>query len=428
MEFRRISRADDPWIHAKLFLAQTPTHGICLQGSANASLAALLRTDPDGNFEMGNLLRGSRDAFDDVLCGLEIGDVVADAADLNVAYQAPDDEDHLDEAGWQLTGAEWTADTLRVSYRGVLQRPPSFSSSSAGPRSVSKQSTKGHRSFSILPRHVGTAWWSGPRSGAAPRWHALNAVFPCDRESLSATLQASPETDERLSRIGQLDLDDDELELLLQELEATMVLDRHSLWQLAARKRRPARPPMATSSISTIPTSTTRCCADIRSCGNTSCGPVAPGYTEDLGCRSSSTQSPAPSPISSSLHTPATAAAMAAVAAEGDKGLQTEDTESDEDETEPDRRRWSRQARINVLLKNFISRFVSGLASTAFQDLAGPEVLASNYVIFLHLLARLYEREGSTRKPSSRRPLRRSRPCGAATRTPATLLGSMSMT
>jgi hypothetical protein len=37
-------------------------------------------------------------------------------------------------------------------------------------------------------------------------------------------------------------------------------------------------------------------------------------------------------------------------------------------------------------------RFVSGLASTEFQDLAGPEVLAANYVIFLHLLARLYER------------------------------------
>jgi hypothetical protein len=33
--------------------------------------------------------------------------------------------------------------------------------------------------------------------------------------------------------IGQLYLDDDEVELLLQELEATTVLDRRSLWQLA---------------------------------------------------------------------------------------------------------------------------------------------------------------------------------------------------
>ena len=42
MELRSVSRADDPWIHAKLFVAQTPTSAICLQGSANASLAALL--------------------------------------------------------------------------------------------------------------------------------------------------------------------------------------------------------------------------------------------------------------------------------------------------------------------------------------------------------------------------------------------------
>ena len=33
------------------------------------------------------------------------------------------------------------------------------------------------------------------------------------------------------------------------------------------------------------------------------------------------------------------------------------------------------------------------MSSTEFQDFAGPEVVASNYVIFLHLLARLYERE-----------------------------------
>jgi hypothetical protein len=92
-------------------------------------------------------------------------------------------------------------------------------------------------------------------------------------------------------------------------------------------------------------------------------------------------------------HAGAAAAAVAALAAEGDTGVQTDDADSDEDELESNRRRWSRQARINVLLKNFIKRFVAGLVSTSFQDIAGPEVVASNYVIFLHLLARLYERE-----------------------------------
>jgi len=93
------------------------------------------------------------------------------------------------------------------------------------------------------------------------------------------------------------------------------------------------------------------------------------------------------------VHAGSTAAAVAAIAAEGDRGLQTDDPESGGDEVEAHRRRWSRQARINVLLKNFIQRFVAGLSSTTFQDFAGPEVVASNYVIFLHVLARLYERE-----------------------------------
>ena len=65
-----------------------------------------------------------------------------------------------------------------------------------------------------------------------------NAIFPCDRASLNATLHASPEGDERLTRIGDLDLDDEELELLLQELQATMVLDRRSIWQLAGDRAR----------------------------------------------------------------------------------------------------------------------------------------------------------------------------------------------
>jgi hypothetical protein len=66
-----------------------------------------------------------------------------------------------------------------------------------------------------------------------------NTVFPCGRTSLSATLHASAEGDERLSRVGHLDLDDEELELLLQELESTMVLDKRSLWQLAGSRGTP---------------------------------------------------------------------------------------------------------------------------------------------------------------------------------------------
>src|SRR5215211_4910240 len=193
VELRSVKRPDDAWIHAKLFLAQTTTSAVCLQGSANASIAALLRTDPDGNFEMANLLSGPRDAFDDVLDGLEIGNPVADAASLDVAYQSSDEKDHLDEAGWQLTGAEWSEGSLRITYRGVL--PPlsglrvivrgaavSPEAAAEGPPLVLEFGDENRELLGgVGPLRLQLA--DGSRS---------NAIFPCDRTSLSATLHASP--------------------------------------------------------------------------------------------------------------------------------------------------------------------------------------------------------------------------------------------
>lgn len=394
IELRSVSRADDPWIHAKLFLAQTPTSAICLQGSANASLAALRYTDPDANFEMGNLLPGSRDAFDDVLEGLEIGGLVADAADLDVTYRSSKDRDHLHEAGWQLTGAEWSGLTLRISYRGVLPATAGLQlivQGTAVPVQAADEGPPLVLQFAEEAReHLGTAspirleFADGTRS---------NAVFPCDRRSLSATLHASPDSDERLSRIGELDLDDEELELLLQELEATMVLDRRSLWQLAGK-------PGSTDGsadgdevhidYSDIDYEMLRGHPKLRQyrLGRATAGTHGRSRLQIL--LNAITQS-----FADLLEPPdaVTAAAVAAVAAEGDKGVQTDDIDSDEEEVEVHRRRWSRQARINALLKNFIRRFGSGLTSTPFQNAVGPEVVFTNYVIFLHVLSRLYERE-----------------------------------
>ncbi len=394
IELRSVSRHDDAWIHAKLFVLQTPTSAICLQGSANASIAALGRTDPDGNFEMGNLLRGSPHAFDDVLAGLDIGDLVADAADLNVAYLSSEDADHLEDAGWQLTGAEWSEASLRITYRGVLPTTADLQliirgtvlpveAADEGPPLVLHF---GDEAREILGR-------ANPIRLEFPDGTRSNAVFPCDRESLSATLHASPDSDERLSRIGDLDLDDDELELLLQELEATMVLDRRSLWQLAG-KGRPAGESADGNELhldySDVDYEMLRGHPKLRQYLIRSGGAGAYGRSRLQIILNAITSSFAD--LLEPANTDA-AAAAAAIAAEGEKGLQTDDADSDEEEVEAHRRRWSRQARINVLLKNFIRRFVSGLGSTAFQDVAGPEVVVSNYVIFLHLLARLYERE-----------------------------------
>jgi len=64
-----------------------------------------------------------------------------------------------------------------------------------------------------------------------------NAVFACERATLQATLESSAGGDERLARLGDLDLGDDELEHLLAEAPG--------LGQLGDRRSAPSAPGIA---------------------------------------------------------------------------------------------------------------------------------------------------------------------------------------
>ena len=395
IELRSVRRPDDPWIHAKLFVVQTPSNAFCLQGSANASVAALLHRDPDGNFEMGSLLRASRDSFDDVIDGLDVSDPVSNAADLHLSYQSSDEKDHLADVGWQLTGAEWSNDSLLISYRGALPIAAGLQlivRGTALPVEAVEQGQPLILHFGDEAREL--LGGADPIRLQLADGNRSNAIFPCDRVSLNAALHASPESDERLSRIGHLDLDDDELELLLQELEATMVLDRRSLWALAGKRSSVDETTHSDElrlDYSDVDYDMLRGHPRLRQYLMRSGGAGAHGRSRLQIVLNAITRSFADlletSPASG------TEAAVAAVAAEGNTGAQAENADGDTDAAEADRSRWSRQARINVLFKNFIKRFLSGLTSPDYQDVVGPEVVTSNYVIFLHILARLYERD-----------------------------------
>lgn len=71
---------------------------------------------------------------------------------------------------------------------------------------------------------------------------------------------------------------------------------------------------------------------------------------------------------------------------------QTEE-EREQEETEKRQRRQSSVQRIRRILKGFIRRYLRGISSARFQEFAGHEVMAQNYVIFSHLLWKLFPRE-----------------------------------
>ncbi len=112
-EVRPFQIDSDVYVHAKCYLLKLADRAICLQGSPNLSQVAMLLTDPHGNVEAGNLLVGSRDAFDYLLEALHIGPPVTEFSTLHLSYQASEKPEDLPDEAWRLTGGEgstsWSA-------------------------------------------------------------------------------------------------------------------------------------------------------------------------------------------------------------------------------------------------------------------------------------------------------------------------------
>src|SRR5690606_14917211 len=77
-----------------------------------------------------------------------------------------------------------------------------------------------------------------------------------------------------------------------------------------------------------------------------------------------------------------------------DNRLSESEIESEQEAEEAEavrvQRRRSVQQRVRRLLISFINRYWRGIRSSDFQELAGHEVMAQNYVIFSHFLWRLF--------------------------------------
>ena len=393
LEVRAVERVVDPdaWIHAKLFLVRLGNAAICLQGSANASVAALERPQPAGNLEVMNLLRGPPHAFDAIFDGLTIGKPVADIGALDLKAPEIDDDDLLAQTGWQLTGAEWTDGILRITYRGGLPSSQALQvmidRNLLGGEILS--STPGALDLRVLLDSGETVTTGSPIRLVLADGVRSNAIFPCDRAALEATLRSVGAGDEKLVRLGHLDLDDEELEQLLHELESALVIDQRSLWQLSGR----SEPAPATESqdelqlaYSDVDYEMLRAHPKLRQYLHPG-GPGAGPRSRLQIILNSITRA------FTDLLEPddelALAAATAALAG-GDEAA-TATVDDGEDEEAP-RMHWSAQARINVLLRNFIKRFLMGLSSPNFQEIVGARVVAQNYIVFLHFLARLGDR------------------------------------
>jgi len=387
--------SDTPYVHAKLYLLRLPDRAICLQGSPNLTQAAMLLTDPQGNIEVANLLSGPRDAFDDLLSVFESQPEVTQLDALDLSYQSTEVSTGQLSDGWYLTGGEWGNDRLRLNFQGTMPNLEGASlviADRAFPLDVCKWEPQSLE-LKLSPDAVGLLGRSVPvflRWGEEDNATASNPIFVCNRAALDAVLEITDEG-ETLNRIGDLDLDDEEFERLLGELDAALMIDRRSVWQLAGR----TLPQTADEDDDALRLDY----ADV-DYEMLRQHPKIQQYTREK----SDGRGYAPSRLQiildaitdhfrGLLDVPAgTQWGDMTGGTLDDNGAETEE-EREREEEERQKRHRTQAQRVRRLLKNFIRRYLRGIRSPDFQELAGFEVIAQNYVIFAHILWRLFAKD-----------------------------------
>lgn len=419
------------YVHAKLILAKFHDGALCLQGSANLSRAALLKTVPAGNVEIANLLEDGPRAFDSVMDELWIGKPIRDPAELDVSFRS--ETVTLPPVALRVLEAHWDGQVLTIRAAGAVpegkgvwvrlgpllvpgvviaveaypSRPTEFRMRLRLPDGVED----------VFSKAVPVALYL--RDGEPPReipdGDLTEPVFCVNQPFLMDHLEAKAST-ARLRDLGLMSLDSDrELDELLRALQGSMVYDRRTLVEV--RGPRTAVDDNADDEqvfIAYTDVDYEALRADPRFRQYRHALPI--GGATPTGLMPTDIQlalrsiTEAFSDIVGRARDQATAAAFSSAwTADEEDGadirdpallegnLEAEGPEQDTEDAldvgeleEAAERRWSQAARTRVHWRNFIDRFLTGLRSSAWQELVGTAVLSGNYEIFSHVLQRLH--------------------------------------
>ena len=388
------------YIHAKLYLLKTRDRAICLQGSPNLSNAAMRLTAPQGNIELANLLIGNRNEFDYLFERLEIDPETPALTTLDVEYKHPEPDDTFDGAGWKLVGGEWQGDSLELRYEGSLPSLEGAYLQIGETRSAISLAAVNERILQLKISNDDQALLAGPLPvsivwGQEDDWTGSNPIFVFNRSGLDQAMLATDGGGKEIESVGNLDLDDEEFERLLGELESALVFDRQSVWQMAGKT-----PPKITDEDDEA---SRLDYADI-DYDQLRSHPKLRGYLTGKTQTDGSTYSRSRLQIILSSITghfnglidlafgQEIAETVAHALVEEESAAETEE-EREEEELEKQKGKWSNKARISAALKHFVRRYLRGIKSKDFLELVGSDVMARNYVIFSHLLWRMYAKE-----------------------------------
>jgi len=298
-----------------------------------------------------------------------------------------------------LTGGEWRDDRLCVHYHGSLPdltsarlllgervfTPEQFWNDT---QSVELQLPPEAAQALQRPLPVRLCWSSDGDVEVCS-----NPVYVCNQAALDAELEIRADDTATLDRLGSLDLLDEELEQLLADLDAALVIDRRSIWQLAGRG--------VTLPDDEDDDEALRLRYEDIDYAQLRLHPKIQQYLQRQKTGERYTRSRLQIILSSITgHFHGLLDETTGIVSRALKEIQPPEAEEAETEaeveaaeTEKKQRRQAQGKRLAKIFKGFVRRYLRGLRSSDFQELAGFAVLTKNYIIFSHLLWRLFERE-----------------------------------
>ncbi len=396
--FRLKEDNSNTYVHAKLYLAKTKKQAICFQGSPNLSQVAMLLTAPSGNIELANLSIGAPGDFDYLFENLEIDPETSALQTLNLSFDKPDPDEEITGTGWHLTGGSWQETKLLLHFHGDLPDISAFKVKIGTLTFPIQVLNRGEKTVEIrLPDEAKSLLTSPVPVSIVLNGdeQESNPVFVCNTAALNREMLEVVTDELEIEEIGDLDLDDETLERLLGELEAALVIDRRSVWQMAGKtlpKIDDDDDEALRLDYSEIDYEQLRRHPKILHYLGGVHGGDQPYYSKSRlqiilnaitdhfnGLVNIATGQNPINVITEAVVTEATE-------------FETEQ-EREEEDKEKQRRRRTARARVRQILKNFIKRYIRGIKSQDFQELAGFDVMARNYIIFSHLLWRLFAKD-----------------------------------
>lgn len=394
LERVQVKSEPSAYIHAKwVHLIQGDSETL-LTGSANLSRTALLRSAMNGNVELSVINHGERGAFDSLYSHLERSKI-GDPASLKISYQGAPPGERVEEQHPVLLWSRLDGARLTLAFDRSIPDGTSIVVEDHAGRPLEWTSTEidGAQVRLALARESADRLAEGGRIQVMLDGddRQISHSWPYHVAQLRGRLERVGQRD-RLQHVGDLPEQDAELYELLQELDATLIIDRASVWRIA-KGNEPT--PVATDddgepSIRLEDLDWTRVRRDHRYGGyfGRSGGPgAAPtdiqvilaaiaGRLGEIGLEAVN-----PSEAEDEL------------AHEGDTtSSEGDDEREDELEDELLRRRLPVSTRTRMAFDRFSRRYSEALADSGFIEELGPIPAATNAIIFNHLLARLVER------------------------------------